>query len=178
MQFEAGTKHKLFQKFNDPEEGAYSRTPEGSEADTQAEIIVKAVNEFYENDFSHSEVQIIKKLDKILDKVDMVATSDLSKLHFIVDTGETFTMGGKYESGSTQKPLDGEKEKAILEKAYTKYTQDKKLTRKEIEMIEKIDEILPDAAIAINPVTGDATLASPSGASHMSFPKGGGKRGK
>lgn len=171
IQIEPGSRNYFLQNSGDGE----------NEAKVQSGILVRAWNAFDDDDgISALSLETIKKLDKILDKIDMVTTPDLSKVNFIVDTGETFTMnrGTSNKADFGKKPLNADMEKWVLEGAYNLCTKDGKLTKKEIEMIEKIDEVLPDAAIVINPQTGDATVASPNKISNLAFPKGSGKREK
>jgi hypothetical protein len=163
--------------------GGKNHLCQNKEGDIQGEILVEAYNafEFRDNSsnpgLSKAEVDAIKKLDKILEKVDFVATPNLDKIHGIEENGLTFTISrGTSKGDLSNEPLNGECEKSILKKAYEQYTQDHKLTKKEIETIEKIDEILPDAAIVINPQTGDATIASPSGFTRFPFQKSTSKR--
>lgn len=184
-QIEPGSRNFLLQYGGDKSKGNGIVAPSGSETAIQDEILIKAVEVMFRNKegtfdikVTKEELALLKNLDVVLDKVKLVVDKKVENFYFADDAGARFTMQMGRSALTNNDPYNLEGQDKILEEAYRKCVENGKLTKKEIALLGKIDEALPDAAITINPQTGDATIISNNGGYDIPFPKGGGKRGK
>lgn len=182
IQIEPGSRNYLLQSNEDKSKNNHVLPIPGSETDIQDEILIGAVSTLTYNHGSSGitkeELELLKDLDGVLDKVKLVVDKKAENFYFADDAGSRFTMPMGKPELTAYDPQNMEHQDEILRRAYQECTKDYKLTKKEIELIGKIDDVLPDAAITINPRTGDATIISNKGGYDIPFPKDGGKGGR
>ena len=173
IDFEPGSRNLLLQS-NEGNSDSGQKNHKDSEGNVQYAILVRSWGAFHHEGMSLQELEVMKKIDDLMDKAKIMKEPDLSEVRFYnCEDGNEVTrlIRGKISGDFSNTPLDQKDEVDALGRAYQGCIKDQKLTKKEIELLKRVDSVLPDASITINPQTGDATISSPKVTLDVSFSK-------